>query len=85
MKENLEKLGFTITSEEIKPYGFYYKGFLKYRTTYKIEIYVAKTRDNRNIFVKLSDSHFKGNVNGYVENIEDIKPIIDFMMRNPNK
>lgn len=84
MKKELEDLGFEITMHEVKTYGEYFTGVMKYKYYFKLEISVSAVKGNKNIYIRLSENHYRGNVNGYVSKISDVKPIIDFMTRDRN-
>lgn len=83
MKEYLEKLGFTITSEEIKSYGTYYTGIMKYNPSgFKIQINVSIVKNSKNPYISISENHYRGNMNGYIKDFSEIKTIVEVMTRD---
>lgn len=80
-KEELEKLGFSIIMDELKPYGNYFTGLLKCKHYDKIEVSVSNINDRNNSYTRVSNNHFMGNLRGHIKNIEELQTILNVMMR----
>jgi len=74
-REDIENLGFKITHEETKPYGYYLQGFLKYNN-YKLELWYAFLTRNDKIYISLKDSHYNGNTKVYIKNKSELEKLL---------
>jgi|LakMenEpi03Aug12_release.lakeMendotaPanAssembly.Ray.scaffolds.fasta_scaffold693582_2 hypothetical protein len=77
---------FNLKHKEIKTYGKYYtaekyyakeNGYFRER---KIELYISDiTERNDRLAVTIRGGHYEGHLNGYVDKVEDLEPIINFV------
>ena len=74
-KSDLIELGFEITHEETKPYGYYLEGFLKYKKQ-KLELWYSFLTKNDKIYISLKDSHYNGNTKLYIKNKSELEKIL---------
>lgn len=87
--EDLKELGFQITMEEEKPYGYYFAGKKKYTAREKnksvgipadirtVEVRCSHVKtDYSHIYLKLTDSHFKGHMEFNVRSKNDLRQIL---------
>ena len=82
IKNYLIDNGYNITLEEHKSYGSYYGGRKKYnKSKQELELIISDIKSTNNIHVSIKESHFRGHCKGYVDKIEDITSIVEFMTR----
>ena len=83
IKNYLLDNGYNITLEEHKSYGSYYIGKKKYnKYKQELELIISDIKSTNNIYISIKENHFRGNCNGYVDKIEDITPIVEFITRD---
>lgn len=83
IKNYLLDNGYNITLEEHKSYGSYYCGRKKYnKDGREIELIISDIKSTNNIHVSIKENHFRGRCNGYVDKIEDVSTIVEFMTRS---
>jgi len=81
-KEDFIKRGFTILTEENKPYGNYFSGFMKYGGSYpKLQFWVSNINTNKHTYIFISENHFKGHIHTYLHNVVDLDNLINFFTR----
>ena len=84
MKDYLKELGFTIT-EEVKPYGTYYSGFMLNNShKSKIEILISIVKGNKNPYVAISENKYNGHIKGHIKDLSEIGVIVNLMKRDRN-
>lgn len=79
-EEDLKELGFEDIKTEIKSYGKYFNGRIKYnKDKYfkrSLEIYCSFLKNKNEIYCKLIDTHFKGNFEIYLKNKSELKKLL---------
>lgn len=70
-----------IKSKIVNNYGTYYTAIKKYSKG-SIELSISKLLSTKKIHISLRGKHFEGHTSGWVNNIEEITPIINFMTSN---
>lgn len=70
-KEDIESLGFTITDEELKSYGYYLKGFIG-----NTELWYAFLKNKNDIYITLKNKHYNGNAKFHIKNKSELKRIL---------
>jgi len=81
IKQYLINNGYIITYEEYKIYGSYFRAKKKYSKCKEIELIISNIKDKETIYVNIKEKYYNGNCSGYVDKIEDIEPIVEFITK----
>lgn len=81
-KIDLADLGFNITNEETKTYGYYLQGKLYYNdngSPRELDLWYSHLKDREHIYLSLKSNHFNGNCKVYLKNKSELKRLLKQM------
>lgn len=79
IKEYFLENNYELLNQTHKSYGSYYTFKRKYEKMKTVEISISNIKRIKNTFVVIRETHYRGNINGYISTIKELSPIITFI------